>query len=256
MSMMMNRPVALVTGARRGIGYAIASKLAADGFDLYVADIGVDDGAADRLRAYGGQVTYLQGDISDIAVHESWVAAIRENSAQVDCLVNNAGIGAVSRGDVMSLQPQNFDRVMAVNLRGTAFLTLAILKLMMTQPSGAIPRSVINIGSVSATHVSIDRLDDCVSKAALAMWSKGLAARFAKEGVGVFEVRPGIIRSDMTAAVTEKYDRLIAQGLVPAGRWGEGDDIAKVVASLASGAFAYATGSVIDVGGGLSISQF
>jgi NAD(P)-dependent dehydrogenase (short-subunit alcohol dehydrogenase family) len=127
---------------------------------------------------------------------------------------------------------------------------------MLAQPPGAIPRSVINIGSVSATHVSTDRLDYCVSKAALAMWSKGLAVRFAKDGVSVFEVRPGIVRSDMTAPVTAKYDRLIAEGLVPAGRWGEGEDVAMVVASLASGAFAYATGSVIDVGGGLSISRF
>jgi NAD(P)-dependent dehydrogenase (short-subunit alcohol dehydrogenase family) len=256
MPKMTNKPVAFVTGARRGIGYAIASKLAAGGFDLYLADIGADDGAADRLRAHGARVAYLQGDIGDTAVHEAWVAAIREGSARVDCLVNNAGMGAVSRGDVMDLQPENFDRVMAVNLRGTAFLTLAVLRLMLAQLPGAIPRSVVNIGSISATHVSIDRLDYCVSKAALAMWSTGLAVRFAKEGIGVFEVRPGIVRSDMTAPVTAKYDRLIAEGLVPAGRWGEGEDVAKVVASLASGAFAYATGSVVDVGGGLSISRF
>jgi 3-oxoacyl-[acyl-carrier protein] reductase len=252
---MKDKPVALVTGARRGIGYAIASKLAMDGFDLYLADIGADNGAADRLRVHGGRVTYLQGDLSDTAVHEAWVAAIREGSARVDCLVNNAGMGAVSRGDVIELQPENFDRVMAVNLRGTAFLTLTVLRLMLEQPSGTIPCSVINIGSVSATHVSIDRLDYCVSKAALAMWSKGLAVRFAKDGISVFEVRPGIVRSDMTAPVTAKYDRLIADGIVPAGRWGEGEDVAKVVASLASGAFAYATGSVIDVGGGLNINR-
>lgn len=256
MPRMTNRPVALVTGARRGIGYAIASQLAADGFDLYVADRDADDGVADQLRARGGRVVYLQGDIGDTAVHEAWVAAIQESSGRVDCLVNNAGMGAVRRGDVMDLQPEDFDRVMAVNLRGTAFLTLAVLRIMLAQAPGAIPRSVVNIGSVSATHVSIDRLDYCVSKAALAMWSRGLAVRFAKEGIGVFEVRPGIVRSDMTAQVTEKYDRLIAEGLVPAGRWGEGEDVAKVVASLASGAFAYATGSVVDVGGGLNISRF
>lgn len=253
---MTNRPVALVTGGQRGIGYAIASQLAADGFDLYVADLGADDVVSERLRAHGGRVEYLQGDLGDLAVHGAWVSAIQNGGGRLDCLVNNAGMGAVQRGDVLDLLPENFDRVMSVNLRGTAFLTLAVLKLMQTQAPSSMPRSVINIGSVSATHVSVDRLDYCVSKAALAMWSRGLAARFARDGIGVFEVRPGIIRSAMTAAVTEKYDRLIADGLVPAGRWGEGEDVAKAVASLASGAFAYATGSIIDVGGGLSISRF
>ena len=250
------RPVALITGARRGIGFAIASQLATDGFDLFVADLAADsDGAAERLRAHGGAVTYLQGDLSDLAVHRAWLDAIRTCAGRIDCLVNNAGMGTVARGDVLELRPENFDRVMAVNLRGTAFLTLDILKLMLAQSAGVVPRTVVNITSVSASHVSEDRLDYCVSKAALAMWSKGLAVRFARDGIGVFDVRPGIIHSDMTAAVTEKYDRLIAGGLVPAGRWGEGEDVAHVVGALASGRFAYATGSVIEIGGGLHIGR-
>jgi len=251
------RPVALVTGASRGIGLAIASRLAREGFDLVITGLEPDDGTvADALRRHGADVVYLSGDIGDTDVHAAWMAAIRRAPGRVDCLVNNAGMGAVARGDVLDLRPENFDRVMAVNLRGTAFLTQAVLKLMLSQPPSPAPRSIVNITSVSATHVSVDRLDYCVSKAALAMWSKGLAVRFAGEGIAVFDVRPGIIRSDMTAAVAPKYDRLIGEGLVPAGRWGEGDDVAQIVAALASGRFAFATGSVIDVDGGLAIPRF
>lgn len=254
---MTNRPVALVTGADRGIGLAIATRLAQDGFDLFVASLAADAHAVlERLRASGSTVGHLVGDISDLAVHRAWMERIRAEAGRLHCLVNNAGMGAVARGDVLDLHPEHFDRVMDVNLRGTVFLTQAALPLMLDTPSTPVERCIVNITSVSATHASVDRLDYCMSKAALAMWSQGLAVRLARERIGVFDVRPGIIRSDMTATVTEKYDRLIAEGLVPAGRWGEGSDIASVVSSLASGAFAFATGSVIDVGGGLSLGRF
>ena len=254
---MAMRPVALVTGSSRGIGLAIAGKLAQDGFDLFVTGLEPDAGGpVEDRRRHGGAVAYLSGDISDLRVHGAWLDAIRAGPARIDCLVNNAGMGAVARGDVLDLAPENFDRVMAVNLRGTAFLTQAVLKLMLAQGAGPVPRCIVNVTSVSASHVSPDRLDYCVSKAALAMWSKGIAVRFAKEGIGVFDVRPGVIHSDMTAKVAEKYDRLIADGLVPMGQWGEGEDVARVVSALVSGAFAYATGSVIDVDGGLNIGRF
>lgn len=250
-------PVALITGGRRGIGLAIATKLAEAGFDIVIADLPPDDGGVlDSLREFDVSATYLSGDLSDLGAHARWLEAVTSGPGRIDCLVNNAGMGAVARGDVLDLLPENFDRVMAVNLRGTMFLTQSVLKLMLAQPPGAIPRSIVNITSVSAAHVSPDRLDYCISKAALAMWSQGLAVRFAPDGIGVFDVRPGIIRSDMTAKVTAKYDRLIAEGLVPAGRWGEGEDVARIVAGLASGAFAFATGSVIDAGGGLHILRF
>lgn len=252
---MTGKPVALVTGANRGIGLAIAEKLASEGFEIIATGLEPASDAILSLLA-DGATPYLQGDLGDLATHAAWMAAIARGPNRVDCLVNNAGMGAVARGDVLDMAPENFDRVMGVNLRGTAFLTQAVAKLMLTQPTGPTPRSIITITSVSATEVSADRLDYCVSKAALAMWARGMAVRLAPEGIGVFDVRPGIIRSDMTAKVTGKYDRLIAEGLVPAGRWGEGSDVAEVVAALASGRFAFATGSVIAVDGGLSIGRF
>lgn len=253
---MNDRPIALVTGADRGIGLAIASRLAEDGFDLFISSLTSEAGdAADRLRGLGAKVEHLVGDISDLSVHREWIGLIGDEAGRLNCLVNNAGMGAVVRGDILDLTPENFDRVMDVNLRGTAFLTQAALRLMLDTPQSPPGRCIVNITSVSATHVSVDRLDYCISKAALAMWSRGLAARFARDGIAVFDVRPGIIRTDMTAKVTEKYNRLIGEGLVPAGRWGEGEDVAKVVGSLASGGFAFATGSVIEVDGGLSIER-
>jgi NAD(P)-dependent dehydrogenase (short-subunit alcohol dehydrogenase family) len=253
------RPVALVTGARRGIGLAIATALAARGFDLCVVDLGPPDEAVDRLRAdlacHGGRVAYAAGDIGDLAMHRALVERAVAELGRIDCLVNNAGMGAVARGDVLDLLPENFDRVMAVNLRGTIFLTQAVVRWMLANPAEDRPRSIVHVTSVSAALASPERLDYCISKAGLAMWSKGLALRLAPEGIAVFDVRPGIIRTDMTAGVAGAYDRRITDGLVPARRWGEGRDVAGVVAALASGDFIFATGSVVDVDGGLGIPR-
>jgi NAD(P)-dependent dehydrogenase (short-subunit alcohol dehydrogenase family) len=173
---------------------------------------------------------------------------------RIDCLVNNAGIGAPVRDDVLDVAPENFDRVLSVNLRGTIFLTQAVARWILANTASG-PRSIITVTSVSAALASTERLDYCVSKAGLAMFVQGLALRLAPEGVGVFDVRPGIIRTEMTAGVASRYDRLIEDGLVPARRWGEAEDVAGVVASLASGAFFYATGGIIEVGGGLGIPR-
>jgi NAD(P)-dependent dehydrogenase (short-subunit alcohol dehydrogenase family) len=255
------RPAALVTGARRGIGLAIATALADKGFDLCIADMTPADEAADQLIAelesrHGGRAIYVASDIGDLASHRPLVERAATELGRIDCLVNNAGMGAVARGDVLDLLPENFDRVMAVNLRGTIFLTQAVVRWMLAHPAGeGRPRSIVHVTSVSAALASPERLDYCISKAGLAMWSKGLALRLAPEGIAVFDVRPGIIRTDMTAGVAGAYDRRIKEGLVPARRWGEGRDVAGVVAALASGDFAFATGSVVDVDGGLGIPK-
>lgn len=253
---MPERPVALVTGARRGIGRAIALALARSGFDLAVCDIADEaDETLAALTDLGARAAFFRSDLADLASHSTTLAAIVDRFGGLDCLVNNAGMGAVVRGDPLDLLPENFDRVMAVNLRGTMFLTQAAARWMLAHPAPGRARSIVHVTSVSASHATPERLDYCISKAGLAMWSQGLALRLAPEGIAVFDVRPGIIRSDMTAGVAGAYEDMIAGGLVPARRWGEGSDIGRVVAALARGDFAFATGSVIDVDGGLSIPR-
>jgi NAD(P)-dependent dehydrogenase (short-subunit alcohol dehydrogenase family) len=255
---MMSRPVAIVTGAGRGIGRAIAEALAARDFDLAVTDLmpeAESEVLLQDLARRGCRALYHSGDIADIAKHAPLVERALAEFGRIDCLVNNAGMGAVVRGDLLDLAPANFDRIMAVNLRGTVFLTQGVVSAMLSQPPTDVPRSIVTITSVSAELASSERIDYCMSKAALAMWVRGLALRLGPEGIGVFDVRPGIVRSAMTAKVAAAYDERIAGGLVPARRWGETGDVAAVVANLASGDFAFATGSVIVVDGGLSIPR-
>jgi 3-oxoacyl-[acyl-carrier protein] reductase len=233
--------VATVTGAARGIGAAIAARLEADGF------------AVARLNRtpVAGE---FQFDLGDLASHQPAIDAVLAKFGRIDCLINNAGIASPKRGDFLGLETETFDTMMKVNLRGTVFFTQAAIKAMLAHPSSQ-RRSIQFITSVSSTIASPERLDYCMSKAGLGMFAKGLALRLAGEGIDVFEVRPGIIKTDMTAGVTGKYDALIAGGLVPEGRWGMPEDIAAVCAALASGALPFSTGSVIDAGGGLHIPK-
>ncbi|WP_349435415.1 3-ketoacyl-ACP reductase [Pararhizobium sp. A13] len=251
------RPVAIVTGGRRGIGLGIAKALAKGGFDIAITGIGEADqvgSVLDDLSALGAKAIFLKADLSDLSGHQATVDAVQAQLGPIACLVNNAGMASVVRGDFLDLAPENFDTIVATNLRGTVFFTQAVVKAMLAAGSGA-HRSVINITSVSATMSSPERLDYCMTKAGLAAFSQGLALRLAGTGISVFEVRPGIIRSDMTAGVSRKYDALITGGLVPMKRWGEADDIGNIVAALASGGFGFATGSVINADGGLSIGR-
>ena len=253
------RPVAIVTGGRRGIGLGVVRALAADGFDIAVTGIGDPDAASDAmiadLNANGARAIYLKADLADIENHAATVSEIEDRLGGIECLVNNAGIASVVRGDFLDLLPENFDTIVSTNLRGTVFFTQAVLRSMLAADAPRGPRSIVNITSVSATMSSPERLDYCMSKAGLAAFSQGLALRLAETGISVFEVRPGIIRSDMTAGVSAKYDALIDGGLVPMKRWGEPEDIGAAVSALASGRFGFATGSVINLDGGLSIGR-
>ncbi|HLW92265.1 MAG TPA: 3-ketoacyl-ACP reductase [Roseiarcus sp.] len=252
------RPVALITGARRGIGRACGEALARSGFDIAATDLALDDQCAEARAAFekaGAEVEFFAHDVAEVASHAGLIEKVTRRFSALDCLVNNAGRGAVQRGDILDLTPDNFDVVMSVNLRGTFFLTQAAAKAMLVQSRAKSPRSIITITSVSAEMASPERADYCVSKAGLAMAIKNFALRLAPRGIAVFEIRPGVIRTDMTAPVAGRYDEAIGAGLVPAARWGEPNDVAEAVAGLASGRFAFATGSVISVDGGLSVPR-
>lgn len=253
------RPVAIVTGGSRGIGLGIARALAGQGFDIAITGISEANAATDAMLAdltsAGARAIYLKGDLADLAGHAATVAAVEDQLGAIGCLVNNAGIASVVRGDFLDLAAENFDGIVSTNLRGTVFFTQAVVRAMLQSKQAPGPRTIINITSVSASLASPERLDYCITKAGLAAFSQGLALRLADTGISVFEIRPGIIRSDMTAGVSAKYDTLIDSGLVPMKRWGEPDDIGSAAAALAAGKFAFATGSVINLDGGLSIGR-
>jgi len=252
-----SRPVALVTGARRGIGAAIALALARTGFDVAITDRVEDDEAhatLAALRASDARAQFIRSDLADVAEHGRVVDEAVSKCGAIDCLVNNAGVSSPTRGDLLEISPGAFDQVLEVNLRGTFFFTQQVAR-HMAMTAARNPRSIVTISSVSAELASPERGEYCMSKAGLSMLTKLFALRLARQGIAVFEVRPGVIRTPMTATVADKYDQRIADGLVPMGRWGEPDDIGSAVASLASGRFQFATGSVIDLDGGLAIPK-
>ncbi|SMG59058.1 3-ketoacyl-ACP reductase [Paraburkholderia susongensis] len=250
------RPLALVTGARRGIGASIAAELAQRGFDLALIDID-EDGARETLAAvesHGARARFYRHDLADGVAHRALVERIVSESGPIACLVNNAGVSADQRGDLLELGERSYDRVVDINMRGTFFLTQAVARHMATTASDD-ARSIVTVSSVSAELASTERGEYCMSKAGLGMLTKLFALRLAPLSIGVFEVRPGIIRTPMTEAVAARYDERIAEGIVPMRRWGVPQDVASAVATLASGQMAFATGSVLNIDGALSIPR-
>lgn len=260
---MTRRPCAFVTGASRGIGRAIAIQLASEGYDIVgnATRYDPDDRESGlgetqrRVEELGGAFLAAPGDIADLAQHDGMLSASITRFGSVDLLVNNAGVG--ERVDYLETTPENFDRVIGVNLRGAFFLTQRVACHMVEQVAlGRATRpAIVFITSISVDTSSPTRAEYCVSKAGLSQLAQVCAHRLAEHGINVYEVRPGLTQTDMTAPVREKYDTLIAQGAVPQGRWGFPEDVARAVAALARGAFGYSTGGVFEVSGGMNIKR-
>lgn len=240
-----------MTGAAKGIGYAAAAALVAGGFKVALASL---EAAAPDLRPFGGRAKYYPFDLADLDGHLALLARVEQDLGVPDCLVNNAGVSSLSRGDLLDLTPESFDRSMAVNLRGTFFLSQAVARRMLGASSDRL-RTIVTISSANAEIVGENRGDYCMTKAALAMMNKLLASRLAEAGIACFEVRPGIIATDMTAPAAARYDPFIAAGGVPMRRWGQADDVGRAVATLACGGLPYTTGTHIDVGGGMQLHR-
>jgi len=254
------KPVALVTGGTRGIGLGIARELARAGWDLLLsglrpaADVAP---AIEELQALGSRASYVIADVSQPADRAALAGEARSRHGAMNALVNNAGRGPRVRADLMEATEESFEEVVRTNLQGPYFLTQAIARDMLArrQSDAAFRAAIVFVTSVSAEMASIARGEYCVSKAGLAMAARLYAVRLAPAGIPVYDVRPGIIATDMTAGVRETYDRRIADGLVPEQRWGQPEDVGRAVAALLRGDVPYATGTILHVDGGLSMPR-
>ena len=253
------KKTALVTGASRGIGFAIARQLGLDGFNVVMVATGSqekNEPAIRTLEADGTTVAYVQADIASSEDRLRIVEEAVGHFGRIDVLVNNAGVAPLERADLLEMSEASFDRVVGINTKGNMFLTQAVAKQMLKQKPLEDRRGVIvNISSCSSVVSSTNRGEYCVSKAGISMLTTLYADRLAREGILVHEVRPGVIDTDMTGTVHEKYDRLIAEGAFPIARWGKPEDVANAVSALVSDKFLYTTGNYIDVDGGFHIRR-
>lgn len=254
----MNK-TAIVTGASRGIGLAIAKQLGLDGYNIVMVATGAHEKnqkSLDILTELGIPCAYVQANIAD---HDDRLRIVEEAVAafgRIDALVNNAGIAPKVRADLLEMSEESFDQVLSVNTKGTMFLTQAVAKQMIRQePLGGRKGVIVNVSSCSAVVSSTSRGEYCVSKAGVSMLTTLYADRLAREGILVHEVRPGVIATDMTGTVKEKYDNLIQQGAFPIARWGQPEDVANAVSALCSDKFLFTTGNYLDIDGGFHISR-
>ncbi len=252
---MDNQQVALVTGAGRGIGRGIALGLAAHGWQIAINYRSDRESAARTLREIeqaGGKGILAPADVARLEEHAGLVSTTLEAFGRIDLLVNNAGMAPRQRVDVLETSEASFNEVLGVNLKGPFFLAQRVAKVMLAQGRGML----INIGSISAYASSLNRSEYCIAKAGLAMVTQLFADRLAGSSILVYEIRPGIIETDMTGPAHEKYDRLIGEGITPIQRWGQPEDVARMVVALAEGQFSFSTGEVINVDGGFHMRRF
>lgn len=252
---------ALVTGGSRGIGFGIADQLASEGWNIVINGVRPEDAVTEpleKLRAHGVSVAYARGDIGSAEGRAAIIEATQAAAGGcINLLVNNAGVAPKVRADLLETSEESYDFVVDTNLKGVFFLTQAFAKDMVAakQADADFSAAIINITSISATVVSINRGEYCIAKAGFGMLTQLFAARLGGDGIPVYEVRPGVIKTDMTSGVTDKYDKLIADGLCVQPRWGFPEDIGKSVAALARGDFPFSTGQVVMVDGGLTIPR-
>jgi len=257
----MNERIAIVTGGSRGIGRAIVLGLAREGWTVvfsYQSNAAAADEAAAELKAMARPGMPVQADVAVSADRERLVNAALDAFGGIDLLVNNAGMAPRQRGDLLEMSETSYDEVMATNLKGPFFLSQRVARVMVEQVRSGGAQSapvIINIGSMSAYTSSTNRGEYCLSKAGMGMMTALLADRLAEDGILVYEVRPGIIATDMTVKVKERYDRLIAEGLLPVRRWGTPEDVARAVVALADGVLPYSTGEIINVDGGFHLRR-
>jgi len=255
----MNK-VALVTGGSRGIGLGIVTQLAKLGFDIAINGVRQAESVGDvieNIKAFGVDVIYCQGNISGREDRNRIIKQVKQHYNRLNILVNNAGVAPKERRDILSATEESFDEVMTTNLKGPYFLTQEIANWMIDQKADNpdYQACVINVSSISATVASVNRGEYCLSKAGMSMATQLFAVRLGEFDIPVYEVRPGVIHTDMTSGVKEKYDKMITDGLCVQKRWGQPEDIGKVVGALATGSFPYSTGQVIMVDGGLTIPR-
>lgn len=254
------KKVALITGGSRGIGLGIAEHLAKNGFDLAINGVREEASVKEvmaQLQGLGAEVIYCQGDIASREARERMLAQVKNHFGRLHVLVNNAGVAPKERRDILEATEESFQYVLSTNLQGAYFLTQAAANWMIAQKNTQADfwGCIINVSSISAIVVSVNRGEYCIAKAGLSMATQLFASRLGEFNIPVYEVRPGVIKTDMTAGVTEKYDRLIEGGLCVQKRWGYPDDVGKAVAALAKGDFPYSTGQVIMVDGGLTMPR-
>ena len=240
---------AVITGGSRGIGHGIAKELLKMGFTAILTARKESEEVNELKKEYGEKVVFIPCDISDINDIEKLVSQVKESFGKIDLLVNNAGVAPKERKDILEITPEDFEYLADINLKGTFFVTQKFAPLLIENSVGRI----VNISSMSAYTASVNRGEYCISKAGISMMTKLYAARLAEYGISVLEIRPGIIETDMTSKVKEKYEKLIADGITPIKRMGQPEDIGKCVASIAQGNFDFCTGTVIDCDGGFNV---
>jgi len=255
-----SKRVALVTGGSRGIGRGIAACLAESGFDLAINGVRDASQVAEAIAALeklGAAVEYCQGNVAEPADRQAILDGVRQRFGRLDALVNNAGVAPIERADILDATEESFDRLIAINLKGPYFLTQLAARWMVDQRKNdrSFAGVIVNISSVSATEASINRGDYCISKAGVAMATQLWAYRLAEFGIAVYEIRPGLIRTDMSAPAAAKYNEMIENGWLVESRWGEPADVGRAAAMLARGKLTYATGNVLSIDGGMTLRR-